>query len=56
VDGVKMKMQIKEALYELRKQYDVIVSDYEKIILAMDKQLQEYEKKIEELEAKKRNG
>ena len=54
MDGVKMQMQIKEALYELRKQYDIIVSDYEKIILAMDKQLQEYEKRIEQLEGAKK--
>ena len=54
MDGVKMKMQIKEALYELRKQYDIIVSDYEKIILAMDKQLQEYEKSVEEKEGLKK--
>ena len=49
-----MQMQIKEALYELRKQYDIIVSDYEKIILAMDKQLQEYENRIEKLEGAKK--
>ena len=46
------KMQIKEALFELRKAYDKIIGDYESIIFAQAKELNKQDLKIAELENK----